>query len=149
MPTMNSYLWLKAFHQIAMVAWFSGLFYLPRLFVYHTEVSPADQQSYDRFCTMEYKLYNYITTPAAVVTTVFGLWLLFSYSIAMYKTAGWLHAKFALIVLLFVYHIYTGLIVKKFRNRENLKSNKYYRVYNEIPTVFLICIIILVVVKPF
>lgn len=145
---MNTYLWLKSFHLIALVAWFSGLFYLPRLFVYHTQIATDDAEHYQRFCIMEYKLYKYITTPAAIVTTSIGLWLLHSYSWLAYKSAGWLHAKLSLIVLLWVYHIYCGYLVKIFASKQNTHSERFYRIYNEIPTFFLISIIILVVVKP-
>lgn len=146
------YLWLKALHLIALVAWFSALFYLPRLFVYHTEVDSNNQEDsihYNRFCTMEYKLYNYIMTPAAVVTSVLGLWLLFTYSLNILKVSGWLHTKLSLVLLLWGYHLYCGRIVKKFQERTNKHSGYFYRVYNEIPTLFLISIVILAVVKPF
>lgn len=143
------YLWLKSFHLIALVAWFSGLFYLPRLFVYHCEIDKKDNINYQRFCTMEYKLYNYISTPAAIATTLIGLWLLYSYSFAVYKTAGWLHTKLTLVLLLWVYHLYCGKLIKTFANKQNAYSHKYYRVFNEIPTFFLLSIVILVVVKPF
>jgi putative membrane protein len=142
-------LWLKAFHLIAVVAWFSGLFYLPRLFVYHCEISNKDLVSYTRFCTMECKLYNYIMTPAAIVTTLLGLYLLYSYAFITYKTAGWLHIKLSLVVLLWVYHIYCGVIMARFKSQQNTYSAKFYRYYNEIPTLFLIAIVSLTIVKPF
>ncbi len=143
------FLWLKSFHIISLVAWFSGLFYLPRLFVYHCEINPDEVENYSRFCTMEKKLYNYIATPAAIATTFFGLWLLFSYSFATYKTSGWLHAKLSLILLLWIYHLHCGKLVRAFSNRLNARSGRFYRFFNEIPTIFLIAIVILVVVKPF
>lgn len=147
-------LYLKAFHIIAIVAWFSGLFYLPRLFVYHTELqtSTSNQEHYERFCTMEYKLYHYITTPAAVLATALGLALLTSYlsmGLISMKSAGWLHAKIFMVIALWAYHLYCGTLLKKFKNRANSYSHKFYRLFNEIPTVFLTAIVILTVVKPF
>ena len=145
-------IWLKAFHIIAMVAWFSGLFYLPRLFVYHCGLSPHDtneSKHYQRFCTMEYKLYAYITTPAAIITTLLGLWLLYDYAFILYKKSGWLHTKIMLVIFLWVYHYYCGKLVKNFKNKQNMYSEKFYRIFNEIPTFFLVSIVILAVVKPF
>lgn len=146
------YLWLKALHIVALVAWFSGLFYLPRLFVYHTQIKNDNlnyQTSYYRFCTMEYRLYRYIMTPAAIMTTVLGLWLLHSYASAALKYSGWLHAKISLVFFLWMYHLHCGQLVKRFRAEQNRYSEKFYRIYNEIPTILLISIVILAVVKPF
>ena len=143
------YLWLKAFHIIALVAWFSGLFYLPRLFVYHTQISASDTINYNRFCTMEHKLFYYITTPAAIITTLLGLWLLFSYSYLFLRFSGWIHVKLSLVVLLWSYHIYCGKLVNRFKQHHNKFSEKFYRIFNEIPTIFLVTIVILAVVKPF
>ncbi len=148
-------LYLKAFHIISVVAWFSGLFYLPRLFVYHSELEPSSDPNfvhYNRFCTMEYKLYSYITTPAAVLTTLLGLVVLFNYlsmGLLTMKSAGWLHTKLLLVFMLWGYHLYCGSLVKKFQNRTNKFGSKFYRWFNEVPTVFLIGIVILTVVKPF
>ncbi len=139
-------LWVKAFHIIAMVTWFAGLFYLPRLFVYHA--SCDDKQSSERFKIMERKLYIMMTI-GAVVTTVLGVWLLFSYAWMSYAHMGWLHAKLALVLGLFFYHYYCGTIVKNFRADINTKSHKFYRWVNEVPTIFLVVMIILAVVKPF
>lgn len=139
-------LWVKAFHIIFMVTWFSGLFYLPRLFVYHTDAS--DSISIERFKVMERKLYYYITTPAAILTVTFGLWLL-SFNIASYMQMMWLHLKLGLVLLLIGYHVYLGVLVKAFKHDRNKHSGKFYRYLNEMPGIFLILIVILVVVQPF
>lgn len=138
-------LWIKALHIIFMVTWFAGLFYLPRLFVYHSETH--DEISLQRFKTMERRLYYGIMTPGGVLTTVFGLWLL-SQSFAGYMQLGWMHAKLTLVILLWIYHFYCGHLVKVFRENSNTRTAKFYRWFNEIPTVLLIVIVILVVVKP-
>ncbi len=137
---------VKAFHIIAVVAWFAGLFYLPRLFVYHADAQ--DEISIKRFKTMESRLYYGITWPAAILTTGLGLWLL-TYNSTYYMKAGWMHAKLGLIVLLWIYHLGCGHFLKAFALNNNTKSARFYRVYNEIPTLFLISIVLLVVVKPF
>ncbi|MCC5791149.1 MAG: protoporphyrinogen oxidase HemJ [Legionellaceae bacterium] len=139
-------LWLKAFHIIAMVAWFAGLFYLPRLFVYHAEAH--DLVSITRFQLMEWRLYYAIMWPAALVTTVLGLWLMVLNS-AYYLKAGWFHAKLSLVVLLWVYHLSCGYYRQCFADNANARSTRFFRIFNEIPTLFLIMIVILVVVKPF
>lgn len=139
-------LWLKAFHLIAMVAWFAGLFYLPRLFVYHSEAH--DTISIERFKVMERKLYFYIMVPSMLLTVIFGLWLL-TETWTLYKTAGWMHTKLLLIILLLIYHHVCGYYVKQFAKNNNRHSSRFYRIFNEIPALFLISIIILAVVRPF
>ncbi|KTD00301.1 protoporphyrinogen oxidase HemJ [Fluoribacter gormanii] len=136
---------IKAFHIIAMVAWFAGLFYLPRLFVYHADTQ--DETSLTRFKIMERRLYYGITWPAAVVTTFLGLWLL-SYNLSYYMSAGWMHAKLSLIVVLWIYHLLCGHYLKAFAQNKNQKNSRFFRIYNELPTLLLIGIVILVVVKP-
>lgn len=136
---------VKAFHIIAMVAWFSGLFYLPRLFVYHAEA--RDVIGIERFKIMERRLYYAITWPAAIVTTSLGIWLL-SYNAAYYLAAGWMHAKILLVLLLWSYHLSCGYFLKIFAQDENKKTAKFYRVFNEFPTLLLISIVLLVVLKP-
>ena len=136
---------IKALHIIAMVAWFAGLFYLPRLFVYHSE--SHDVISLARFKIMEWRLYYAITWPAAVVTSVCGL-LLIAYSPGFYLKAGWMHAKFLFVLCLWAYHLVGGHYLKLFANDKNTKTTRFYRIYNEIPTVLLIGIVYLVVVKP-
>ena len=138
-------LMIKAWHIIAMVAWFAGLFYLPRLFVYHAETN--DSMSIARFKIMERRLYYAITWPAAVLTTIFGTWLI-SYNAHYYLSAGWMHAKLGLIVLLWAYHLVCGHFVRQFACDKNRKGQRFYRVFNEAPTLLLIGIVLLVVLKP-
>ncbi len=137
---------IKALHIIAMVAWFAALFYLPRLFVYHADTN--DQISIARFKVMERRLHYGISWPAAVFTTGFGLWLI-SYNSHYYLHAGWMHAKLTLVILLWAYHLLCGRYVKQFAQDKNVRSSFFYRLFNEIPTIFLISIVLLVVVKPF
>lgn len=137
---------IKAFHIIAMVAWFAGLFYLPRLFVYHAETS--DTLSIDRFKIMERRLYFGITWPAALITTALGIWLL-TYNPGYYSKAGWMHAKLLLVVLLWVYHLLCGHFLRHFILGKNIRSAFFFRLFNEVPTLFLTAIVILVVAKPF
>lgn len=139
-------LWVKAFHIIAMVAWFSGLFYLPRLFVYHAQAK--DQISNERFKIMEKKLYYYISTPAALLTVALGIWLL-SFNFDAYMHMRWVHIKLSLVALLFIYHIYLGIVLQKFAHNNNRHSAKFFKMINELPTLFLILIVIMVVVQPF
>jgi protoporphyrinogen IX oxidase len=137
---------IKAFHIIAMVAWFAGLFYLPRLFVYHAEAK--DKVGMERFKVMERRLYHAITWPAALVTTILGL-LMIAYYPAYYLKAGWMHAKIGLVVLVWGYHLSCGHFLKLFAYDKNKRGARFYRVFNEIPTVLLVLIVLLVVVKPF
>ena len=137
-------LYIKAFHIIAMVCWFAGLFYLPRLFVYHAQT--FDEISLKRFQTMEWRLYYGITWPAGVLTTLLGVWLL-SYNPSYYLKAGWMHAKLALVLCLWGYHLLTGHYLKQFSLAKNEKSGRFFRFYNELPTVLLVAIVLLVVVK--
>ncbi len=138
-------LWVKAFHLIFVVTWFSGLFYLPRLFVYHAEAH--DPISIERFKIMEKKLFYAITTPGAVLTLVFGLWLI-SYNPVGYMQMFWLHIKLGLVLLLIIYHIYLGKLLRDFKYNQNKHGHVFYRWLNEVPALFLIVIVILAVVKP-
>jgi protoporphyrinogen IX oxidase len=138
-------LWLKAFHIIFVVTWFSGLFYVPRLFVYHLQTT--DDGGLARFKVMEHKLYYYITMPSAILATVLGF-LLMRYNFSGYLQAPWLHWKLTLVVLLWIYHIICGKYVNDFKQDQNKHSERYYRLFNEIPSLLLIAIVILVVVKP-
>ena len=137
-------LWIKAFHILFMVTWFAGLFYLPRLFVYHTLA--ADRVSIERFKVMERRLYFGIMMPSMVLTIVFGLWLWLGYGFA----GGWLQAKLALVVILIAHHFWLGFLMNDFRHDRNHHSDVFYRWINEIPAApILFLVIILVVVKPF
>ena len=140
-------LWLKALHLIFMVTWFAGLFYLPRLYVYHA--MSDDQISRDRFKIMERKLYFGIMTPGMILTLFFGIWMLINSAWELYSASGWLHAKLTLLALLIIYHIYCGKWLLDFKHDRNKHSHIFYRWINEIPVLFLIGITILAVVKPF
>ena len=136
-------LWLKAFHIVFMVAWFAGLFYLPRLFVYHAQAE--DTVSRERFKVMERKLYRGIMTPCMVITLGLGLWLWLGYDI----TGTWLYAKLAFVGLLVSHHFWLGRLVRVFASDANARSHVFYRWINEIPLLYLVAIVVLVVVKPF
>jgi len=140
-------MWLKALHLIFMVTWFAGLFYLPRLFVYHA--MSDDEISNERFKIMERKLYFGIMTPGAILTLIFGIWMLFDYAWDVYGASAWLHAKLALIVVLVVYHLWCGKLVRNFRDDRNQHGHVYYRWFNEFPVLVLVAIVILASVKPF
>ncbi len=137
----------KAWHLISMVTWFAGIFYLPRLFVYHA--MSDDKISQDRFKIMERKLYYGITTPGMIVTLGFGFWMLYDYAWAVYGQSGWLHAKLALIALLVIYHFYCGKLLKDFKSDQNKHSHVWYRWFNEIPVVILVLVVLLAVRKWF
>lgn len=135
-------LWIKALHIISMVAWFAGLLYLPRLFVYHAMAE--DSPSKERFKIMERKLYRGIMAPGAMMTLGFGAWL-WSYGVA----GTWLYAKLGIVGLTVVYHLYCGRLLRNFARDRNTKSHLWYRWFNELPVVFLAVAVILAVVKPF
>jgi putative membrane protein len=136
-------LWVKAFHIVFMVTWFAGLFYLPRLFVYHALAE--DETGRARFKVMERKLLYGIMTPGAVITVALGLWLWLGYGIG----GGWMHAKAALVGVLVGYHIWCGFLVAAFKHDRNRHGHVFYRWFNEVPVVLLIAIVLLVVLKPF
>ena len=139
-------LWVKAFHIIFMVTWFAGLFYLPRLFVYHAQSS--DTTSLERFKVMERKLFWGITTPGAIITIVLGFILSAANAGAVWST-GWFQIKFALVIALVIYHIYCGKLLKDFKLDKNTKSHVWFRWFNEAPVIALIIIIILVEIQGF
>lgn len=136
-------LWVKSFHIIFMVTWFAGLFYLPRLYVYHALSDDAPSSA--RFKIMERKLFYGIMTPGGIITIALGLWLWLGYGI----TGGWLMAKLALVAVLIVYHLYCGKLLLDFKHDRNTHSHVWYRWFNELPVLILIAVVILVVVKPF
>jgi len=138
-------LWIKAFHIFFMVTWFSGLFYLPRLFVYHAECH--DEIGNARFKIMERKLFFGIMTPTAILTLIFGFWLL-SLEWQIYRYYEWLYIKLFFVLLVVLYHLYLGKCLFAFKNNQNTHSPVFYRVLNEVPVLFLIVIICLVTVKP-
>lgn len=135
----------KALHLISMVAWFAALFYLPRLFVYHADTE--DEWGLARFKLMERRLYYGIMWPAALLTSLFGL-ILVSYNSDYYLKAAWFHAKFALVIVLWAYHLCCGHYLRLFAKQSNQRSSKFYRFFNELPTLLLIGIVFLVVLKP-
>jgi putative membrane protein len=136
-------LWIKSFHIIFMVTWFAGLFYLPRLFVYHA--MSEDTASRERFKIMERKLFFGIMTPGALLTIVFGVWLWLGYGF----DGGWLYAKITLVAMLVVYHGYCGKLMLDFKLDRNRHGHVFYRWLNELPVVVLIAIILLVELQPF
>ncbi|WP_419418673.1 protoporphyrinogen oxidase HemJ [Legionella sp. D16C41] len=137
---------VKAFHIIAMVAWFAGLFYLPRLFVYHAEAT--DKISNNRFKVMERRLYYGITWPAALLTTILGIWLI-TFNPSYYLQAPWMHAKLTLVILTWLYHLSCGHFLRCFASETNCRVALFFRIFNEVPTLLLVGIVLLVVVKPF
>ena len=139
-------LWIKAFHIIFVVTWFAGLFYLPRLFVYHAMTE--DQAGIDRFKVMERKLYRSIMTPSAALAAVFGVWLV-ALAWDAYANAAWLWVKVVLALALYGYHGYCGRLVRLFADDGNARSHRFYRWLNEAPAVLLVAMAILAVVKPF
>ncbi len=135
--------WIKALHIVFMVTWFAGLFYLPRLFVYHAQ--SEDSVSKERFKVMERKLYYGIMAPGAVLTIAFGLWLWFGWGFS----GGWLHAKLTLVAVLVAYHLWCGKLLADFKHDRNTRSHVWFRWFNEFPVLLLFAIVILVVAKPF
>ena len=138
------YLWIKALHVIAIISWMAGLLYLPRLFVYHAEA--ASGALTETLKTMERRLYRYIMTPAMIAAWLTGAFLAF-YSGAV--SAPWFHAKGALVTLLTAAHFYDGVLLRRFAQDANAHGARFYRILNEVPTLLMIGIVILVIVKPF
>lgn len=136
--------WILALHLICVIAWFAGLFYLPRLFMYHA--TATDAISNQRFKIMERKLYYYITMPAAILATFFGLWLL--YIMPMLLDFGWMRWKLVCVGVLWIFHLYCAKLVGQFTRDKNPHTERFYRWFNEIPTVLLFAIVILVIVQP-
>ena len=155
MYPVSTFLWFKAFHLIFMVTWFAGLFYLPRLFVYHAEMGPVSfddphqKSNHLRFCTMEHKLFWFIMTPSAFLTVLFGLSLIWAAPSGAYQHAGWLHLKLVLVLFLLFYHHLCARYLKRFKQNQNTKSGLFFRWFNEVPSVILILGVILAVTKIF
>lgn len=139
------YLWAKAIHVIAVIAWMAGMLYLPRLFVYHADAAPGSETS-ETFKIMEGRLLRLIINPAMMVTWVLGLWLAWS---GFGFSGGWLHAKIALVVAMSGVHGYFSAAVRRFAADRNTKPARHWRIMNEVPTLLMIVIVILVIVKPF
>lgn len=139
------YQWVLAFHIISFVAWMAGIFYLPRLFVYHCDAKIGSEQS-ETFKIMERRLLKAIMTPAMIATWIFGLWLMI---LGQHYSDGWFHAKVLLVIGMSAFHMACAKWVRLFASDQNVKDHKFYRIANEVPTLLLVAIVILVIVKPF
>ncbi len=142
---MNLYLLFKSLHLISVISWMAGLLYLPRIFVYHSEASHDSQK--DVFKTMERKLYNYIMMPAMLASWLFGILLLHSIGFSVFFEL-WMLIKSTLIIILTYYHFSLGKYLNDFATDNNKKTSKFFRIYNEIPTIILIVVIFVVIFKP-
>ena len=142
---MNLYLLFKSLHLVATISWMAGLLYLPRIFVYHSEADHESQKTV--FKTMEKRLYNYIMMPAMILSWIFGLILIGSIGFEQLHST-WLIIKLTLVVVLTIYHFFLGNCLNKFKNDENKYSSRFFRIFNEIPTILLILIVFIVVFKP-
>ena len=141
-------LWLKSLHLIFMVTWFAGLFYLPRLFVYHSQVDiRTDRISAERFQIMQRKLFWGIMTPGALLTFIFGAWMMII-NWGFYTQQLWMTIKLVLVLVLFAYHVWCGRLIADFKENTNRHNHVWYRWFDEVPTVALVAIILLVVIKP-
>ena len=143
---MNSYLFFKSLHLIAVVSWMAGLLYLPRIFVYHVE-NKDKKEATDIFEVMEKRLFFYIMRPAMILTWIFGLILIYLNGIEIFSQL-WMQLKIVLVILLSVYNDYLGKCLLSLKNNSNTKSAKFFRIFNEIPTVILVFTVFLVIFKP-
>jgi putative membrane protein len=143
---MNSYLLFKSLHLIAVVSWMAGLLYLPRIFVYHVE-NKKKKEATDIFETMEKKLFYYIMRPAMILTWIFGLILIYLNGIEIFSQL-WMQIKIVLVILLSAYNDYLGKCLVSLKDNSNIKSSKFFRIINEVPTIILILIVFLVIFKP-
>jgi len=142
------YLWLKALHIIAVIAWMAGMLYLPRLFVYHAAAKPGSELS-ETFKTMERRLLKLIINPAMIATWLLGLSLIWLMGKDAFVQSGWLHAKLVLVLAMTGLHGFFAGLVKQFNTDRNQRSQRFYRIINEIPTVLVVVIVVLATVKPF
>ncbi len=145
---MNLYLWVKSLHIISIIAWMAGMFYLPRLYVYHVNAKPGGELS-ETLKIMERKLLRSIINPAMISTWIFGIWLATIVGSDYLKTAGWFHAKVALLVGMQICHAFLARWRKDFADERNTHSAKFFRVINEVPPVIMVIIVLLAVLKPF
>ncbi len=143
----TAYLWVKSLHMIAVIAWMAGILYLPRLFVYHTKAAVGSDQS-ETFKVMERRLLKAIMTPAMIVAWVFGLWMIATIGLTG-PGMGWLHAKLLLVLIMSGMHGYLARSQRLFEADQNTKSERFWRIFNEMPTLVMIIVVILVIVKPF
>ena len=142
---MNLYLLFKSLHLIAVISWMAGLLYLPRIFVYHSEVNDTSQKTV--FKTMERKLYNYIMMPAMTLSWLFGILLIHSLGFSVFGEL-WMQIKIVSVVIMTYYHFTLGKYLNDFAIDNNQKTSKFFRIYNEIPTIILIVVIFVVIFKP-
>ena len=142
---MNLYLLFKSLHLIAVISWMAGLLYLPRIFVYHSEANDSSQKTV--FKTMERKLYNYIMMPAMMLSWLFGILLIHSLGFSVFGEL-WMQIKIVSVVIMTYYHFTLGKYLNDFAIDNNQKTSKFFRIYNEIPTVILIVVIFVVIFKP-
>jgi len=143
---MNSYLLFKSLHLIAVISWMAGLLYLPRIFVYHAE-NINDQNSTNIFKTMEKKLYFYIMMPAMILSWIFGLLLIHNLGFSVFNEL-WMQIKIISVIFLTSYHFYLGRCLIDFKNDQNTKTSRFFRIINEVPTILLILIVFIVIFKP-
>lgn len=143
---MNNYLWVQALHIISVMSWMAAMLYLPRLFVYHVGAKKGSDQS-ETFKIMERRLLRFIATPAMIATWVFGLMMVYANPDVF--SGGWMHAKFTCVILLSAFHGMSAGWMKKFARDENTKSEKFFRIANEVPTVLMVIIVLMAVAKPF
>ena len=143
---MNSYLLFKSLHLIVVVSWMAGLLYLPRIFVYHVE-NKEKKQAIEIFEVMEKRLYFYIMRPAMILTWLFGIILVYLNGVEIFSQL-WMQLKFVLVILLSIFHEYLGKCIYSLKNGTNLRSAKYFRIINEIPTIILIIVIFVAIFKP-
>lgn len=140
--------WIEAFHVIAVIAWMAGMLYLPRLYVYHAGVAPDSEQA-ALFAVMERRLLRAIINPAMIMVFLFGILLVLTPGVVDFSTDGWLHVKLTAVLLLSAFHGFLARWRKDFLNGRNRRSPRFYRAVNEIPTVLMIVIVIMVIVRPF
>lgn len=143
---LDYYLWIKAAHIVSVISWMAAMLYLPRLFVYHTQVTIGSETS-EKFKIMEYRLMRYICNPAMIATFIFGILMVVANPDLMHQ--GWFHAKLTCLFLLTGFHGMMSRWRKNFAADANVKSEKFYRIANEVPTLLMIIIVILAIVKPF
>jgi putative membrane protein len=142
------YLWIKSIHIIAVISWMAGMLYLPRLYVYHTGVKAGSEAS-EMLKVMERRLLRFIINPAMILTWIFGIWLAGMYGWDSLKHAGWFHIKLTMVVLMQICHAFLARWRKDFAADRNTHTAKFYRIVNEVPTLLMIIIVLMVVIKPF
>lgn len=145
----GAYPWLKALHVISVIAWMAGILYLPRLFVYHAERARTGSELSETLKVMEFRLYRYIMNPAMISTWIFGVLMLVALGLDFLATAYWMHAKIVLILAMTWFHHWLGRRRKDFAADANARTGRSYRIMNEVPTLMMIAIVILVIVQPF